>query len=432
VNRSTPRWWWTWVASIAVHAGFFGGGAWVAYRTLAAQKSEPLRPVEPDVTLASIVVELPTVLADGPPSDERAPDPVGIVPDPHGGNAVARVDDGASGTGGDATASQQAINLSDADERLRLSPDLVSRLDRDQLQRLFVARVRQSWEDRRSTPKPTTLTFLASGPGTLEQRRPIASDPSRGALSAPLPGVLGAGLGSPQSDDGEDARTALGGARLGAAFASPGLGVARGLPGVDHRMSAAVASGRPDVAPAPVAVNAAEKGRPKDDVDTDQEVATTVQSIVQASAAGGLKGIGRGGSGGGGDPGAGAKSGTGSRSGPLGDGDGTTFDISSSDPRLALWLRQIKAKVDPLWANAFPKSAILDLKQGMVIIAFTVFENGSVAVNGAVRPSGIPEFDRNCADAIRRAAPFPPIPASYGRSSVHITFRFTANNPMVK
>jgi TonB family protein len=425
--------WWTWLASLAVHGVLIGGGGWIAYESLNAKKTEPTRPSEPQATMALVVIELPTVLADGAPDPDHAPDPVGIVPDPHGGNAIPRIDTGVAGAGGDVTVAQQAVNLSDGDEFMRLSPDLMSRLDRDQLQRLFVARVRQSWEDRRATPHPMEVTFLANGPGTLEQRRPLsASDPSRGVLAAPLAGILGANLGAPNAGEGDEIRTALGGARLGAASQSPGAGVARGAPGVDHRTSAPVASGRPDVAAAPVAVNANEKGRPKDDVDTDQEVATTVRSLVQSSTAGGLKGAGRGGTGGGGDPGAGAKSGQGSRSGALGDGDGSTFDINSQDPRLAPWLRQVAARIRPLSAGAFPKSALIELKQGTVIIAFTVVASGAVVgVESPLRPSGIPEFDRNCADAVRRAS-LPPIPANLGWSRVRIVFTFDAPNPIVK
>ncbi len=428
--------WWTWVASLALHGVIVGGGGWIAFQTLNAKKVDPQRPAEPEYTTAVIVIDLPTVVADGPPSAERPVDPTGIVPDPHGGQAVARIDTGVAGTGGDTSAAQQAINLSDGDEMLRLSPDLVSRLDRDQLQRLFVARMRHSWEDRRSTTNPSMLTFLASptSPATLEQRRPLSTaDPSRGALAAPTPGQLGANLGAPRSGDGDEERTALGGARVGAMSQSPGVGVLRGAPGVDHRTSAPVASGRPDVAAAPVAVNANDKGKPTDNVDTEQEVATTVRALVQASTAGGLKGTGRGGSGGGGDPGAGAKTGQGSRSGPLGDGDGDTFDINTQDPRLAPWFRQIAAKIHPLWANAFPKSALLELKQGTVMIAFTVSAGGGVNVQWPpVRTSGIPEFDRNCADAIRRASPLPPMPANLGRASIRIIMSFVASNPIVK
>jgi outer membrane biosynthesis protein TonB len=52
-----------------------------------------------------------------------------------------------------------------------------------------------------------------------------------------------------------------------------------------------------------------------------------------------------------------------------------------------------------------------------------------------VRPSGIDEFDRNCADAIRRASPFGPIPAALrdlGRTSLRIRAPFVAKNPIVK
>jgi protein TonB len=93
----------------------------------------------------------------------------------------------------------------------------------------------------------------------------------------------------------------------------------------------------------------------------------------------------------------------------------------------------LHAKIDPLWANAFPKSAIAELKQGMVILKFTVYADGHVAVQWPpVRPSGIDEFDRNCADAIRRAAPFPPIPRELGVSSLTIRAPFVASNPVVR
>jgi outer membrane biosynthesis protein TonB len=48
------------------------------------------------------------------------------------------------------------------------------------------------------------------------------------------------------------------------------------------------------------------------------------------------------------------------------------------------------------------------------------------------RPSGIDEFDRNCADAIRRAAPFGPIPKELGVTRLRIRAPFEAKNPIVK
>ena len=49
-----------------------------------------------------------------------------------------------------------------------------------------------------------------------------------------------------------------------------------------------------------------------------------------------------------------------------------------------------------------------------------------------LRPSGIDEFDRNCAEAIRRAAPFDPIPVELGVSRLRIRAPFVASNPIVK
>jgi TonB family protein len=183
----------------------------------------------------------------------------------------------------------------------------------------------------------------------------------------------------------------------------------------------------------PVAVPAVMRALPEDDVDGEQEVATTVRSLVHASSAGGVAGEGTGGSDGRGEAGAGGAAGQGSRAAPLGAGAGNVFDYWTSDPRLVPYFRRIHAKIDPLWADAFPRSALFDLKQGTVILDFTVYADGRAVVSWPpVRPSGIEEFDRNCADAIRRAAPFPPIPRQLGVSELHIRAPFVANNPVIK
>jgi TonB family protein len=173
--------------------------------------------------------------------------------------------------------------------------------------------------------------------------------------------------------------------------------------------------------------------RPRDDVDSDQQVATTVRSLVHASTAGGIAGIGRGGQGSDGVPAAGGAIGGGSHARPLGVGEGEVFDYWTTDPHFLPYFRQIHAKIDPLWANAFPKSALYELKQGTVILEFTVFADGHAAVAWPpARPSGIVDFDRNCAEAIRRASPFPPIPRELGLQSVRIRAPFVANNPIIK
>jgi TonB family protein len=414
------------------HAVLGGGLFWLALRSLGPEPVAPpsAAPAVPEGA-SSIAIDLPAV-GEGIVLEDRPPDPQGEPPHPSGGATVAHLDTGAPGHGGDLEARARALNLADVDEHLRLSPDLLDHLDRDQLQRIRVARTRMSWEDRRATTHPAELTLVVTGPATrLERRASAEVAPSRGALESPSPSQHGAELGGPPANG--EGESPPGGSLLGSVRGSPGVGVADGLPGVDHRASAPVGSARPDVTRGPVAIPAVDPARPRDDVDSDQEVATTVRSLLHASSAGGVAGEGQGGNGGGGGAGAGAATGAGSRARPMGVGEGETFDFWTSDPRLVPYFRQLHARIDPLWVNAFPKSALLELKQGTVILQFTVSADGRASVQWPpVRPSGVDEFDRNCADAIRHAAPFPPIPRELGVSSLTIRAPFVANNPVVK
>jgi TonB family protein len=427
--------------SIGLHVAVTAGLSWMAM-ALAPRSHDGEKPPAaslagaddaPGSSTAAIAVELP-VAGEGVLIDERTVDPTGEPPRATAGDTVARLDTGSAGRGGETQVRTPALNLADANDRMRLSPDLVSRLDRDQLQRLRVARIRQSWEDRRSTTHPAELTLLVTGAGTVLERR-VASRtmPSRGALESRAASVRGGDIGASSPDRSPDAERALGGARLGSLEGAPGSGVMRAAAGIDHRASAPIASARPDVTRGPVAVPAPTSARPRDDVDSEQEVATTVRSLVHASSAGGTQGDGQGGAGGGGESAAGGASGAGSSARPLGLGEGDVFDYWTSDPRLLPYFRQIHAKIDPLWASAFPKSALLELKQGTVILEFTVSADGHAVVSWPpARPSGVDEFDRNCAEAIRRAAPFPPIPSALGVHSLRIRAPFVASNPIVK
>jgi TonB family protein len=228
--------------------------------------------------------------------------------------------------------------------------------------------------------------------------------------------------------DGSESTGKQGAPRAGSLLASPGTGVHDGRAGEDHRASANLATGKPDVQQAKVSVPATDKDKPRDTIDTNQDVSQTVQSIIHASATGGSPGFGIGGTEGGGTPGAGGTGGSGSHPAPLGNGLGDYFDLDSNDPRLVAYFRKIKAKVQPLWS--FPKSAALELKQGIVILEVTIAEDGSATVKWPpLRPSGIDEFDRNCADAFRKAQPFEPIPKVLGTHELHIRAPFHSPTP---
>jgi TonB family protein len=419
---------WSFWASLGVHALLLGTGAWIGVHWF-DKPDAALKP--PPAAEQTIAVELPPVF-EGTLIQDRVDDTTGEPPVPSGGDTIARIDTGNAGHGGTIDG-QRATHLADADDSISRTRDLLDRLDRDQEQRLKTHGPRQSFDDRRTSRDPMELTFLATGMGFVQERRPSAADPSRGARESLMPAsVRGGEPGSARDlvDDGAGGRE---GANVeGSTRASPGIGIARGAEGHDHRLSANPAKGRPLVDQAPVSIAAASRGRPNDTVDSDQQVALALRSIVHASVAGGIGDDGAGGTSGGGAAGAGGESGAGSHPHPMGVGGGDTFDFNTRDPRLVPYFRQLHARIDPLWRYAFPKSAMAELKQGTVIIEFIVEADGHAKIIWPPRrPSGIDEFDANCADAIRRASPFPPIPASLGVSRLRIVAPFEAKNPVV-
>jgi TonB family protein len=424
---------WAFLGSFALHVAITVALVF-SLRPPAVHSPGAESPAPGELPTGPIAIE-PPAMGEAIAQADTPPDPVGVPPRITAGDVVPRPDTAARGHAGDSTSRAAALNLADVDERLRLSPDLLSRVDRDQIQRIRVGRVRAAWEDRRATTHPAELTFVSTGPGAVRERRPSAArDPARGALDAPGPRTPGAAPGRVHLlDDDRGEADGRRGAVAGTAAEGPGLGLPNGLPGPDHRASARLGTARPSVTAAAVSVPAPARDRPQDNVDSEQEVATTIRSLVQASTAGGAPGEGEGGSAGGLGAGAAGLRGEGSTARPLGLGEGDVYDYWTSDPRLLPYFRAIHGRIDPLWAHAFPKSALLDLKQGTVILDFTVFADGRVFVAWPpVRPSGIDEFDRNCADAIRRASPFGPIPRELGVSSLRIRAPFVASNPIVK
>ncbi|AKV01263.1 hypothetical protein AKJ09_07926 [Labilithrix luteola] len=279
------------LASLAAHVGAVASVGWIAFalsqRTPRAAASMTAPPSD------VIAIDL-AEMADGTELADRDVIPEGVSPTAHGGATIARMDTGVAGRGGQA-AGPRAVNLADTDDHMRLSPDLTSRLDRDQIQRLHTAQLRTTREDRRSTTRPMELTFLATGTGEHQERRPNAArDPSRGSLVAPSAAVLGGRPGGPDGDIDDGLARTPGSRAPGQLVASPGLGIRDGREGSDHRAAARIALGRPSVTEAPPTIPAALRGRPNDTVDSDQEVASLVSAQVHASFAGGLVGAGQG------------------------------------------------------------------------------------------------------------------------------------------
>ena len=233
--------------------------------------------------------------------------------------------------------------------------------------------------------------------------------------------ALALGFGEPKRDPG--------GASDGGPTAAPGAGVRDGSPGLDHRDSAATALGRPLVDQGTPSVNANVQGKPSDTLDSEQEVAAMMQSLIHASTAGGRQGPGPGGQQGPGATGAGGVAGPGSRSHALGTGNGGVADNDPRDRRRTDYIRRARSKIDRLWA--FPKWAALEGMQGTVIVSFVIQADGSVNAARVTRPSGITEFDESCRQAVLRAGPYGPLPPELG-PQLSYSLSFDAKNPAVR
>ncbi|MBU4531903.1 MAG: energy transducer TonB [Hoeflea sp.] len=68
-------------------------------------------------------------------------------------------------------------------------------------------------------------------------------------------------------------------------------------------------------------------------------------------------------------------------------------------------------------ALRYPREAKRQGIRGDVVVTFVVAGNGGISNVRISRSSGSPVLDGAAADAVRRAAPFPPIPSGAGRSS---------------
>lgn len=415
------------VTSCFMHACLVGAGAWLLSRAF----GESLH----DVELVPVVdqprgIELPVAHSLTEANYEAATAKPQGEPDepmvPSGGLHEARPDLPRAGRGGTRQAATRALNLTDRASEVALTHDTTTFAAHSQIQRLRTSTRRASRDDRRATPNPMQLTFVASGPGTLLERRPASpSDPARGSALGGLASRAGTLTGLPLPDgDATPAAASVGG--------DPGseprdaLGVAHGAG--DPKFSARVITARPPVTRARAAVPANTRARPNDTIDSSHQVADVVRSLVHAGGLGGPQGPGEGG-----DPAPGAArgrdglAGVGARANSSGTRPGPGVGMAA-DTGFGRYTERLLAQID--WERAFPTWAIARGVGGLTVVALTLDRHGRVRSVSIVRPSGVDEFDANLLTAIRRDGPYGALPAALG-DSLTLRIAFDAINPAV-
>jgi TonB family protein len=404
------------------------GGAWLLARSLRDTPPAPsLRPAPVPVELEADLA-LPEMAAFGSESNAPSalPPPLEVTT---GGRHAPRPDLEVGGRGGERTSADPATNLASSIDPIALERDPETQRDRSQVSRLRTASFRESRDDRRATPTPMDLTFLATGNGHVRARRAFSeTDPARGIVSGDVASALGSKAGGQgATDTGAQAEAALGAKVAGTDSTRFGRGAPDGGEEQEFHTAARVLFARPLVPAARAAVPTETRGRPNDTLDSSQEVAAKVSSLLQASSAGGEVGPGVGGDRGGAAPGAFGASGLGSRSSPSGAGFGKDF---ADDPGFSGYSRALRAQLSRVLAKSFPDWAIEQGRGGHVIFEMTLSAAGKPTGVRLVRASGVGEYDENVLRAVRGVASFGRLPQGFG-APAQFRVSWDALNPVV-
>ena len=101
-----------------------------------------------------------------------------------------------------------------------------------------------------------------------------------------------------------------------------------------------------------------------------------------------------------------------------------TVSLDSTDSRYVSYLTKIKQKIEPLWH--YPEQARAIGLQGKLALYFSIVEDGHLARLELISSSGHRLLDEQALQAVRRAAPYLPLPEKLqiSRLNIHATFEY--------
>jgi TonB family protein len=415
------------VTSVVAHALLLACGALVLSHSL-SDRARAHAKAPPPVAPSEVEVELPSFspTASEPERDSPVAPASETLPAAGGGPLERHPDTERAGRGGSRTSTEAATNLASSIDPITLETDPLTHLDRSQVSRLRTAAERRSWEDHRSTPNPMQLTFLATGPGTVRERRAVSAT-TRGSIAGSQSAALGGVVGGAPSEAGVGAEVVSGSELAGHRDPQVTQGATTAAPSSVHSVGAEVLLARPWVMRARPALPTETRERPNDVEDSSEAVASRVAALIHASTVGGPAGPGVGGVPNGGRPGRSGDDGMGSQATPSGFGPGPD---ALNDPGIQGYIASLQQRVDDQLRRAFPDWAIEEGKSGHVIFEFAVLADGRVERVRLVRPSGIDEYDGNVLTGVRRIPSFGPLPRALGHRAL-ITMSYDALNRVI-
>jgi protein TonB len=104
------------------------------------------------------------------------------------------------------------------------------------------------------------------------------------------------------------------------------------------------------------------------------------------------------------------------------EGGGAAVALDTADPRYRPYLAGVKRRIWECWdVPAPPRGGSV---RGTLVVEFTLTRSGRVDAAAVSDPSGVPAFDRAALEAVARAGPYPPLPASIAGSALRVRARF--------
>ena len=102
--------------------------------------------------------------------------------------------------------------------------------------------------------------------------------------------------------------------------------------------------------------------------------------------------------------------------------DEAVVALDTADPRYRPYLSGVKQRIWERWnAPVLPEGVAA---HGTLVVEFTLTRGGRLAASGVRETSGSPALDRAALDAVARAVPFTPLPASIAGESMRVRARF--------
>lgn len=96
--------------------------------------------------------------------------------------------------------------------------------------------------------------------------------------------------------------------------------------------------------------------------------------------------------------------------------------IDTADPRYRPYLTAVKRRIWERWSA--PTMPAGQAARGALVVEFTLTRSGRLAASGVGESSGVPALDRAALDAVARAVPFTPLPATIAGESMRVRARF--------